>query len=102
MRERAAAFLSQEYFTNLPRFYPPNSLAPDGIFRHVAVLSRLYFNPSERNPIAGSRICLKDCYHLKSTTMNMFYSQLYGPEWNSVAYVEKPIFLGAVVSGKRR
>ena len=103
--ECAAAFLSQEYFTKLPRFYPLNSLAPDGIFRHVAVPSRLYFTPSETKPLAGSRIGLKDCYHLKgvkTTMMNAAYSQLYGPEKSSAAYVEKLISLGAVIVGKTK
>ncbi|PSN67728.1 hypothetical protein BS50DRAFT_665102 [Corynespora cassiicola Philippines] len=77
-----------------------NALAPDGIWRHVPVPSRLYAKPTADRPLAGARIALKDIYQLagvKSTMMSSAYTELYEPDNESANYVERLIWLGATI-----
>lgn len=82
-----------------------DSISPDGVWKHVAVYSRLYATPSKLQPLAGARVSLKDCYDLagiKTTMMSRPYTELYGAVEESADYVKKLIKLGAVIVEKTK
>ncbi|KAI1084627.1 putative amidase [Whalleya microplaca] len=77
----------------------------DGIWKTIAVPSRLYSKPSQERPLAGARTGLKDIFRLagvQTTMMSRTYTELYGPESDSADYVKKLISLGAVIVGKTK
>ncbi|KAF2240819.1 putative amidase [Trematosphaeria pertusa] len=87
------------------RYKVVESLSVDGIWRAVAVPSRMYARPTAEFPLAGARVAIKDIYKLagvKSTMSSRDYTQLYGPDQESADYVQKLISLGAVIVGKTR
>lgn len=80
-------------------------MSPEGIWRQVAVPSRMYAKPTMHQPLAGARVGLKDNYHLagvKTTMLSRAYTELYGPETESADYVKKLLSLGAVIVGKTK
>lgn len=86
-------------------FSPLPAVSADGVHKSVAVPSRLYSRISQRQPLAGSRITIKDNFDLegiKSTMMNRAYTELYEPKKESAREVQKLIDLGAVVVGKTK
>ena len=81
------------------------SLSEDGIWRNVAVPSRLYARPSPEKPLAGARLGVKDIFRVKgvkTTMMSRAYTMLYGPDEESAHFVRKLIDLGAVLVGKTK
>jgi hypothetical protein len=76
-----------------------------GVWKPIAVPSRLYAKPSKEKPLAGLRVSLKDNYHLagiQTTMMSRAYTELYGPEKESADYVDKLVALGAIIIGKTK
>jgi hypothetical protein len=89
----------------LPRFDTLALMEDDGIWKSIAVPSRLYADPSPDRPLAGTRTCLKDIFRLKgvkTTMMSRAFLSLYGPEEDSADYVKKLLNLGAVILGKTK
>lgn len=69
----------------------------------VPVPSRLYFSPSDDQPLAGVRVSVKDIYHVKGVKTgagSREYFKLYPEQKVSSPSVQKLIDLGAVVVGK--
>lgn len=80
-------------------------MSAGGIWKQVAVPSRLYSKPSSSKPLAGARIALKDCFDLagiQTTMMSRPYSELYGTVNESAIYVQKLMDLGAIIVGKTK
>ncbi|KAF2652401.1 putative amidase [Lophiostoma macrostomum CBS 122681] len=87
------------------RYQILQALSEDGIWRGVAVPSRLYARPTPEQPFAGTRLAIKDIYKLagvKSTMSSRAYTELYGPDEESADYVRKLVSLGAVIVGKTK
>ncbi|KAF9252091.1 hypothetical protein DTO006G1_2838 [Penicillium roqueforti] len=87
------------------RFNPFSSISDDGIWKEVAVPSRLYSRVSPERPLAGIRVCLKDIFHLngtKTTMMSRAYTELYPPQEKTASYVQKLIDQGAIIVGKTK
>lgn len=64
-------------------FAPLHFLDKEGIWKNVAVPSRLYSLPTQEKPLAGKRIAVKDNYRLsgvKSTFSSRPYEATYGPD----------------------
>ena len=60
---------------------------------------------SQRKPLAGFRITIKDNFALegiKSTMLNRAYTELYMPKNESATVVQKLVGLGAVIVGKTK
>lgn len=86
-------------------FIPVHFLDPQGIWKNVAVPSRLYFSPSKEKPLAGKRISIKDSFRLmgiKSTLSSRPYEATYGPDTETAEFAQKLIDLGAVIIGKSK
>ena len=67
--------------------------------------SRMYATKAERQPLAGMRFALKDCFALagiKTTMSSRAYTQVYGPEEKSAAFASKLLSLGAIIVGKTK
>lgn len=82
-----------------------NLVDDDGIWRTIAVPSRLYSKYSPNRPLAGARLCLKDIFRLKgvkTTMMSRAFTALHEPEHESADYVTKLLDLGAVIVGKTK
>jgi Asp-tRNA(Asn)/Glu-tRNA(Gln) amidotransferase A subunit family amidase len=82
-----------------------NLIDDDGIWKNIAVPSRLYATYSLDRPLAGARLCLKDIFRLegvKTTMMSRAFTALSEPEKESADYVTKLLSLGAVVVGKTK
>ena len=80
-------------------------LHPVGIWKHVAVPSRLYTSPTIDKPLAGKRIINKDNYRLagvKTTLSSRPYEATYGPDQETAEFVKCLLALGAVVVGKSK
>lgn len=78
-------------------------LHPDGIWRHVAVPSRLYTSRTIDKPLAGKRMAIKDNYRLagvKTTMSSRPYEATYGPDQETAEFVKSLLALWAVVVGK--
>ncbi|KAI1300060.1 amidase signature domain-containing protein [Xylaria venustula] len=82
-----------------------SSIDPRGLWKHVAVPSRLYGEQSADKPLAGARMGIKDIFRLEGTQLTMMsrpWTELYGPEEESAEYTKKLIQLGAVIVGKTK
>ncbi len=87
------------------RLVPLNMLSSDGLWKLVAVPSRLYESPSDSRPLAGKRFTIKDVLDiegLQTTLASRDYVSLYGPATTTADYVTKLISLGAVIIGKSK
>jgi Asp-tRNA(Asn)/Glu-tRNA(Gln) amidotransferase A subunit family amidase len=87
------------------RFSPLHFLDREGIWKNVAVPSRLYSVPTKEKPLAGKRIAIKDNYRLsgvKSTFSSRPYEATYGPDKDTAILVQKLIKLGAIIVGKSK
>ncbi|KAJ0123645.1 amidase [Diaporthe amygdali] len=87
------------------RFQPLQSMVGDGLWRQVAVPSRLYSPPTEHKPLAGKRISVKDNFKvagIKTTQNNRAWLSLYGPERETASVIQDLISLGAVIVGKTK
>lgn len=74
-----------------------------GIWKEVAVPSRLYHRPSGKHPLAGLRISIKDIFDvqgIQTTLSSRDWMSVYGPAETSADYVQRLIQLGAVIVGK--
>ena len=82
-----------------------DALAEDGLWKAVAVPSRLYSKSSPKKPLAGKHISVKDNFRLKgikTTQSNRAFVNTYGPETETAVYLQKLIALGAVIVGKTK
>ena len=89
----------------MDRFRILNAASSDGYWKAVAVPSRLYSKPSALLPLAGSRIAVKDLFHLsgiKSALNVRAFLESHGPDTYTAEYVKKLIDLGAVILGKTK
>ena len=87
------------------RFSPLDMVSLDGMWRYVAVPSRLYATPSDRSPLAGLRISVKDNFKIrgiKTTMTNRSFTELYTTEPETAEYVVRLIELGAIIVGKSK
>lgn len=87
------------------RFAPLHFLDKEGIWKNVAVPSRLYSLPTQEKPLAGKRIAVKDNYRLsgvKSTFSSRPYEATYGPDKETALLVQNLIKLGAIIIGKSK
>ncbi|KAJ6006803.1 hypothetical protein N7451_004747 [Penicillium sp. IBT 35674x] len=87
------------------RFHSFSSFSDDGMWKEIAVPSRLYSRPSPERPLAGTRLCLKDIFHLngtKTTMMSRAYTELYLAQEKSASYAQKLIEKGAIILGKTK
>ncbi|KAI1073752.1 amidase signature domain-containing protein [Whalleya microplaca] len=71
--------------------------------KSVAVPSRLYYTPTEDQPLAGLRFGVKDIFHVKGVGTsggNRAYYDLYGIQNETAPAVQRLLDLGAVLVGK--
>ncbi|KAF5530149.1 amidase signature domain-containing protein [Fusarium mexicanum] len=90
---------------NPKKYTALNSLSSSGLWKHIAVPSRLYACRTSKTPLAGARMGIKDIFRLKGTQTTMMsrpWIELYGPDVQSADYTAKLINLGAVVVGKTK
>ncbi|KAK3936924.1 putative amidase [Diplogelasinospora grovesii] len=89
----------------------PSSVRPlatidrGGIWRSVAVPSRLYYTAKPDKPLAGLRVTVKDNFKVagaKTTQNNRAFVELYPPDQETAPYIEELRRLGAVVVGKTK
>ncbi|TAQ90720.1 hypothetical protein B7494_g1006 [Chlorociboria aeruginascens] len=89
-----------------PQTFDALTLVDDGgIWRNIAVPSRLYTEFSSERPLAGARLSIKDIFRLKgvkSTMVSRAFTALYEPEQESGDYVTKLLGLGAIIVGKTK
>lgn len=77
----------------------------DGIWKNVAVPSRLYSMKSQEKPLAGKRISIKDNWSLagvKTTLSSRSYEATYKADTKTADFINGLLLLGAVVVGKSR
>lgn len=87
------------------RFAVLNYVSAGGVWRNVAVPSRLYHQPSKSKPLNGLRISIKDTFHLagvQTTMASRAYMELYGADSESANYVNLLVELGAIIVGKSK
>ncbi|KAB8339253.1 hypothetical protein FH972_022187 [Carpinus fangiana] len=87
------------------RYEVLDSVSQSGIWKHVAVPSRLYHKPTSSQPLLGKRISVKDVFDIagiKTTLSSRDWAALYGPVEESADYVKKLITLGATIVGKTK
>ncbi|KIW29218.1 uncharacterized protein PV07_05045 [Cladophialophora immunda] len=87
------------------RYSSLTSLGHSGLWKNIAVPSRLYAKPTPEKPLAGARMGLKDIFRLQGTQLTMMsrpWTELYGPDEESADYTKKLIDLGAVIVGKTK
>ncbi len=87
------------------RFSPLKLLDQEGLWKSIAVPSRLYAQKSRKHPLAGVRISVKDNSKLagiKTTMTNRAFTQLYPAEFETAEYVETLLRLGAIIVGKSK
>ncbi|KAI1121232.1 amidase signature enzyme [Nemania abortiva] len=89
-----------------PYTFQPLGLADSsGLYRAVAVPSRLYSPPTPERPLSGLRITVKDNYHLAgvhSTLGSRSWTKLYDAQSSTATLVRQLIDLGAIVIGKTK
>ncbi|CVK99416.1 related to D-mandelate dehydrogenase [Fusarium mangiferae] len=82
-----------------------NLLSSSGLWKNIAVPSRLYACRTSKTPLAGARMGIKDIFRLQGTQTTMMsrpWIELYGPDVQSADYTSKLIKLGAVIVGKTK
>lgn len=80
-------------------------LNPEGLWKSIAVPSRLYAQKSKRLPLAGTRVSVKDNFKLagiKTTMTNRAFTELYPADEDTAEYIETLRNLGAVIVGKSK
>jgi Asp-tRNA(Asn)/Glu-tRNA(Gln) amidotransferase A subunit family amidase len=85
--------------------YEPVNATGDGMWRQVAVPSRLYTPVTQAKPLAGKRISVKDNFKvsgIKTTQSNRAFVDLYGPETETSPYLQRLLSLGAILVGKTK
>ncbi|KAK3933866.1 amidase signature domain-containing protein, partial [Diplogelasinospora grovesii] len=88
-------------------FRPLVGVDGDGIWRPVAVPSRLYTAKADKNrqPLAGLRVSVKDNFKVagvKTTQNNRAFVELYPPDQESAHFIKVLQSLGVVVVGKTK
>ncbi|KAI0892561.1 amidase signature domain-containing protein [Annulohypoxylon nitens] len=76
-----------------------------GLHPTIAVPSRLHHRPTERKPLNGLRIAIKDIIDIKGIRTsggNRAYHEFYQPRDQTAPVVQRLVDLGAVVVGKTR
>ncbi|XEV04981.1 hypothetical protein FSHL1_010268 [Fusarium sambucinum] len=71
----------------------------------IAVPSRMNFQPSSKQPLAGLRVGVKDLFHLKGVHTgcgNRAYRRLHPAQEYSTEIVKKVIDLGGIIVGKTK
>ncbi|RKL49535.1 hypothetical protein BFJ72_g994 [Fusarium proliferatum] len=84
-------------------YIPLNLLSRNGLWKSIAVPSRLYSVRTPTTPLAGARMGIKDIFRLEgtqTTLMSRPWIELYGADEQSADYTKKLIKLGAVIVGK--
>lgn len=79
--------------------------AYDGHYKVVAVPSRLYFSKTDERPLNGARITIKDNIDLAGveTSMgNRAFTEFYGPQKSTSAYIQELVDMGAIIVGKTK
>ncbi|KAH3680011.1 hypothetical protein WICPIJ_008455, partial [Wickerhamomyces pijperi] len=69
----------------------------------IAVPSRLYYTPTDEQPLAGFRIGVKDLYDIagiKTGGSSRHYYDVYDPANATCPSIQRLIDLGAVIVGK--
>ena len=77
----------------------------EGLWKSIAVPSRLYAKESQQHPLAGARISVKDNFKLagiKTTMTNRAFTQLYPAESETAEYVKTLLRLGAILVGRSK
>ncbi|KAF4954898.1 hypothetical protein FGADI_5000 [Fusarium gaditjirri] len=90
---------------NPKRYTALNSLSSNGLWKNIAVPSRIYARQSPKIPLAGARMGIKDILRLEGTQTTMMsrpWIELYGPDEHSADYTAKLIEFGAVIVGKTK
>lgn len=85
------------------KFAVLKSIGQNGIWKRVAVPSRLYAKPSGHRPLAGLRISVKDNFKLcgiKTTMSNRGFTELYDVDMETSQYINILVGLGAIIVGK--
>ncbi|KAI0099877.1 amidase signature enzyme [Nemania sp. FL0031] len=89
-----------------PYAFEPLGLADSsGLYRAIAVPSRLYSPPTPERPLNGLRITVKDNYHLAgvySTLGSRSWTKLYDAQESTAVLVRQLLDLGAVIIGKTK
>ncbi|KAL8956174.1 MAG: hypothetical protein Q9193_006226, partial [Seirophora villosa] len=83
-------------------FLPLTILEPEGLWRCIAVPSRLYAKKSIQLPLAGTRVSVKDNFKLagiKTTMTNRAFTELYPADNQTAQYIKTLVGLGAVIVG---
>ncbi|KAG4252847.1 hypothetical protein FPRO03_08296 [Fusarium proliferatum] len=89
----------------LKKYIPLNLLSRNGLWKRIAVPSRLYSVRTPTTPLAGARMGIKDIFRLEgtqTTLMSRPWIELYGADEQSADYTKKLIKLGAVIVGKTK
>lgn len=71
----------------------------------MTVPSRLYSIPTQKSPLAGKRISIKDSFKIagvQTTQSNRAWVSLYGAEDKTAKYVRQLVSLGAIIVGKTK
>ncbi|KAF7792761.1 hypothetical protein EIP86_003859 [Pleurotus ostreatoroseus] len=71
----------------------------------IAVPSRLYFQPSQKQPLAGARIGVKDIFDIKGLRTgcgNRAFYQFYPPKAQTAPSIQRLIDGGAIIIGKTK
>ncbi|KAG8162641.1 hypothetical protein KVR01_007119 [Diaporthe batatas] len=87
------------------RFEPLELTGGKGLWRQVAVPSRLYSIPTKKRPLAGKRISIKDNFKIagvQTTQNNRAWCSLYGVENETAKYAQQLITLGAIIVRKTK
>ncbi|OTA54709.1 putative amidase [Hypoxylon sp. EC38] len=90
---------------NASGFEPLDGVSLEGLWRTIAVPSRLYSTVSQDKPLAGRRISVKDNFRisgLKTTHSNRAFVDTYGPDTITAEYIQFLMRLGAVIVGKTK
>ena len=85
------------------RYQALQANAYSGLHSVIAVPSRLYSPPSEKKPLNGKRVSIKDNFHLDGVVSSLgsrSYSECYGPQNTTSLCVQKLVDQGAVIVGK--
>ncbi|KAF5611513.1 amidase [Fusarium subglutinans] len=90
---------------NPEEYVPLDLLSPNGLWKRIAVPSRLCTVRTSETPLAGARMGIKDIFRLKGTQTTMMsrpWIELHDPDGQSADYTMKLIKLGAVIVGKTK